>query len=29
MQEFVAACVQIAIAPNDVGANIKKGIMWL
>lgn len=29
MQEFVAACVQIAIAPNDVGANIKKSIMWL
>ena len=29
MQEFVAACVQIAIAPNDVRANIKKGIMWL
>ncbi len=29
MQEFVAACVQIAIAPNDVEANIKKGIMWL
>jgi len=29
MQEFVAACVQIAIAPNDVQANIKKGIMWL
>ena len=29
MQEFVAACVQIAITPNDVGANIKKGIMWL
>jgi len=29
MQDFVAACVQIAIAPNDVQANIKKGIMWL
>jgi predicted amidohydrolase len=29
MQEFVAACVQIAITPNDVGANIKKGIIWL
>jgi len=29
MQEFVAACVQIAIAPNDVQANIKKSIMWL
>jgi len=29
MQEFVAACVQIAIAPNDVGANIQKGIVWL
>lgn len=29
MQEFVAACVQIAITPNDVQANIKKGIIWL
>jgi predicted amidohydrolase len=29
MKEFVAACVQIAITPNDVQANIEKGILWL
>jgi beta-ureidopropionase len=29
MREFVAACVQIAITPNDVQANIAKGIDWL
>ena len=29
MKEFVAACVQIAITPNDVAANISKGITWL
>ncbi len=29
MKEFVAACVQIAITPNDVGANVKKGVQWL
>jgi predicted amidohydrolase len=29
MKEFVAACVQIAITPNDVEANIAKGISWL
>ena len=29
MKEFVAACVQIAITPNDVQANIDKGIVWL
>ena len=29
MKEFVAACVQIAIAPNDVQANIDKGVAWL
>ena len=29
MKEFVAACVQIAITPNDVGANVKKGVHWL
>jgi predicted amidohydrolase len=29
MKEFVAACVQIAITPNDVQANIDKGITWL
>ncbi|MGB7115175.1 MAG: carbon-nitrogen hydrolase family protein, partial [Anaerolineales bacterium] len=29
MLEFVAACVQIAITPNDVGANINKSIIWL
>ena len=29
MKEFVAACVQIAVTPNDVAANIDKGIIWL
>ncbi len=29
MKEFVAACVQIAVTPNDVQANINKGIAWL
>ena len=29
MKEFVAACVQIAITPNDVEANIEKGLSWL
>lgn len=29
MKEFVAACVQIAIQPNDVQANIEKGVTWL
>lgn len=29
MKEFVAACVQISIKPNDVQANISKGIIWL
>jgi len=29
MREFVAACVQIAITPNDVQANIDKGVVWL
>ncbi|MGB2896196.1 MAG: carbon-nitrogen hydrolase family protein [Anaerolineales bacterium] len=29
MKEFVAACVQIAISPNDVQANVSKGIRWL
>jgi predicted amidohydrolase len=29
MKEFTAACVQIAIAPNDVQANIEKGMTWL
>ncbi len=29
MKEFVAACVQIAIKPNDVQANIIKAIKWL
>ena len=29
MKDFVAACVQIAIQPNDVQANIDKGIIWL
>ena len=29
MKEFIAACVQIAITPNDVQANITKGLAWL
>jgi beta-ureidopropionase len=29
MKEFVAACVQIAVTPNDVQANIEKGVVWL
>jgi predicted amidohydrolase len=29
MKEFVAACVQIAITPNDVDANVTKGVTWL
>ena len=29
MKEFVAACVQIAITPNDVQANVEKGVSWL
>jgi predicted amidohydrolase len=29
MREFTAACVQIAIKPNDVQANIDKGTVWL
>ncbi len=29
MKEFVAACVQIAITPNDVQANVEKGVAWL
>jgi beta-ureidopropionase len=29
MKEFTAACVQIAVTPNDVQANIDKGVAWL
>ncbi len=29
MKEFVAACVQIALTPNQVQANIEKGVFWL
>lgn len=29
MREFIAACAQIAIAPNDVQANIEKAGHWL
>jgi beta-ureidopropionase len=29
MREFVAACVQIAVTPNDVRANIELAIAWL
>jgi beta-ureidopropionase len=29
MKEIVAACVQIAVTPNDVQANVAKGVTWL
>ena len=29
MKEFVAACVQIAVEPNDVQGNIDKGVAWM
>jgi beta-ureidopropionase len=29
VEEFTAACVQIAVTPNDVPANVDKGIAWL
>ncbi len=29
MKEFIAACVQIAVVPNDVKANVEKGVTWL
>ena len=29
MKEFVAACAQIALAPNDVKANVDKAVDWL
>jgi predicted amidohydrolase len=29
MREFVAACVQIAVTPNDLRANVEKGVAWL
>ena len=29
MKEFIAACVQIAITPNDIKANIEKSVSWL
>lgn len=29
MKDFIAACVQIAITPNDVDANVQKGLSWL
>lgn len=29
MKEFIAACVQIAVKPNDVQANIDKAVVWL
>lgn len=29
MQEFIAACVQIAVTPNDIRGNIEKAISWL
>jgi predicted amidohydrolase len=29
MKEFIAACVQIAVTPNDVQGNVEKGVAWL
>jgi beta-ureidopropionase len=29
MKEFIAACAQIAVTPNDVHANVDKGVAWL
>ncbi len=29
MKEFIAACVQIAVTPNDVQGNIDKSVVWL
>jgi beta-ureidopropionase len=29
MKEFTAACVQIAVTPNDVQGNVEKGVAWL
>jgi predicted amidohydrolase len=29
VKEFVAACVQIAATPNDIQANVEKGVAWL
>ena len=29
MKDFVAACAQIAIEPNNVSANVDKGVRWL
>jgi predicted amidohydrolase len=29
VKDFIAACVQIAITPNDVDANVQKGLIWL
>jgi beta-ureidopropionase len=29
MREFIAACVQIAVTPNDVQGNVEKGVAWL
>lgn len=29
MKEFIAACVQIAVTPNDIAANMQKGVAWL
>jgi predicted amidohydrolase len=29
VREFVAACVQFAVEPNDVQANVDRGVVWL
>ncbi len=29
MKDFIAACTQMSVVPNDIGANIEKGVEWL
>jgi predicted amidohydrolase len=29
VKEFISACVQIAVTPNDVKGNVEKGVAWL
>jgi predicted amidohydrolase len=29
VEEFIAACVQFAVTPNDVQTNVEQGVVWL
>jgi len=29
VKEFIAACAQFAVTPNDIKANVEKGVAWL